>query len=691
MRAPSLIRKANFLTSRCGNHGAPLLPFLYHTTTILRPYATQARRDVNSSDAVFRRKPRSKKPRLPNAQFADSPQDIPYAGNEVGYAETPVRKFANPTSTRRIPSGKSISPKPNSADSPLDDPAHARDATNVDESSVRQFPGGKPALVNAAHAGGEVTSNQTPRKKSRNEKRLLLKSPSADSPLAGKDYVPFEGASDKKSTITPTERKAFEKIIAARNKSAKDDVKASAKPTTGRRKKSDDDDVRTSARPTAGRRQKLDDEDVQYSGAITSLDSLLDSALSESTPPPEVPVATPPFEPAASSGVSVATPLSELSGSSEGSVVPLRKIAKRTSTPRQPPGPTELARDQSNTMRAQRARERLQAIAPIVHAGQALEETKAVRRLMEGAESDIEVWRIFKERVLDVLKTLGTDGNAGAIEPEAGGGEAAMADVGNSQAASATSLPDSAVDETTAIAAQSTALTPPPPTIPTSPSRSLDTLATTLSFHTWHAQHVLALHFPSSSLALSVLPAIRGLGPQAAALALTSHQYNVHMQAHWTRYQDVPTMLALLREMEAEVMEFTRHTRNVVWTALQYIDSALAGEKGPVAKRVWAGEGRKNGWGELSGWLGRLNRVIFEEKKEKEVEQSKWDEDQGGEGEEERRRFTFVPAGGVSPGHRRAAARTRNAAAAGFQEAQDTLSESIPRRQIEAAGPEVDG
>lgn len=535
------------------------------------------------------------------------------------------------------------------------------------------------------HTANKVRGGTVSERKSRNKAPNSLQPKPAEAPLelkyAGSGHVPFEGASDERSTITPTERRAFESIMAARTKSKKGGAKASANANSKPRK------------------DLADAEDVQYDGATTSLDSLLDSALSEPTP------------------------------SSRASVPAKERKPRQTATVRQASGPTELARDLASPARARGDRERLRSIEPIAHIAAFDQDIINVKTLMTKAASDVEVWRIFEERVLDVLKALGMDENAAAVEKEyvethekdvtavdsastrpssAGhtnppGGEKAVADAASTEPPPTTSATQSVANETTALNVESTALSPAPAQnlmLSALPATSVDPLSKSLSYHAWHAQRILAAYYPASSLALSVLPAIRALGPRAATFVLNSRNYDAHLDAHWKKYQDVPAMLALLGNMDAEVVPFTRRTRNTVWMALTYIDGALDGSKGPVAQRVWSAHGRRKGWHELGRWVGRLDRVIAEERARDAEGEVTWEGAKGGAGEGEaeeeegNRKLRFVPAGTGSPGRRAQASALHFSFAEDAKEGDNTLQEEpfLSRNEVtEAVEHEVNG
>jgi hypothetical protein len=78
------------------------------------------------------------------------------------------------------------------------------------------------------------------------------------------------------------------------------------------------------------------------------------------------------------------------------------------------------------------------------------------------------------------------------------------------------------------------------------------------------AFRLLKAKFPTSPLALALLPQIRSLGPTSYVLGASTEFYNTLIELRWDVYSDLKGIDGLLVEMERSGVEFNIETRNIL-------------------------------------------------------------------------------------------------------------------------------
>ena len=396
-------------------------------------------------------------------------------------------------------------------------------------------------------------------------------------------HVPFEGLPEKEaldpkleaSTITPSEKKAFESLLAIRSNGSNsaaiageltDEEAAILEPF-------EEDDYETDA-------PKLGD----YETGAQTLDGILETALEKV----------------------------EKSRRAQSGEVSLEK--------------PKLTNDYIRSKTVQRNRRRLKMV-------EATEQNKKDFRVVKyqmkaRGNTDADVWYIFQEKVVDVLVRMMATGK----------GEKSMSDRSESDvdekkpgsAHDANSIPD-ASDATRPVAtangrqADSTAerddksmvLNPHRARSPVSSQSHPDPadLASLLSAYTLLAQVILSTRYAGSPFALSVVPRILSLGPFASAFVLDVSHYNKHLGDLWRQNQDLVAMLDMLKFMDDNVVTFNETTWRVTKDATNFADRAAAEFFGPSLKVLWTMDAKMHDVSKMKAW----SRKILQRRQEEEL------------------------------------------------------------------------
>lgn len=368
-------------------------------------------------------------------------------------------------------------------------------------------------------------------------------------------FIPFDGEDSKhpkpsaeleRSTITPTERKAFESLLGIESPG---------------RKRSD------LVRPVYGRSQSKRSSlpDAEYERRASKLDDILGAALGEVQDERE-------------------SKLPEA----------LHDIVGR-------------ARDSLRAESEERDQQRLQAATE----DRNLSIVERIifyetRELMHNAETDLELWHVFQERIVNVLREMQWEGNSGptatALQtlPVGTDSDAISASHQNAK----TNLEPDLGHEQDGTSAKTDF-----ETFTSNPA----SLARVLPMQIAHTRSMLSKTFPSSSFALAVLPAIRALGSAASTLALNERHYDAHLRLLWSQYQDLPGMLKILQTMEDEVIPFTDQTAGIISEVLEFASNASEGVYGEAVRTIWAMEARSAEVKNLRTWQQRVEESRKEE------------------------------------------------------------------------------
>lgn len=91
-----------------------------------------------------------------------------------------------------------------------------------------------------------------------------------------------------------------------------------------------------------------------------------------------------------------------------------------------------------------------------------------------------------------------------------------------------------------------------------------------------------------SPLTLSILPKIKSLGLISHVLGATTQLYNELLIIHWYRLDDFRGALNLLSEIEQSGLNFNRETLDIIDDITRMQGRILRGDRGPVLKALWS-------------------------------------------------------------------------------------------------------
>lgn len=121
------------------------------------------------------------------------------------------------------------------------------------------------------------------------------------------------------------------------------------------------------------------------------------------------------------------------------------------------------------------------------------------------------------------------------------------------------------------------------------------------------ALRLLRRKFPTSQFALSLLPAIKKLGPISYVLGASSSLYNELLLLTWTQYTDLDSMSDLLEEMRKQGVEVDIDTIKILHAVARDRSKALSDnselEADQVAKAWWRLRGVEESWNRLQQLL----------------------------------------------------------------------------------------
>ncbi|KAK3114224.1 hypothetical protein LTR53_007691, partial [Teratosphaeriaceae sp. CCFEE 6253] len=409
----------------------------------------------------------------------------------------------------------------------------------------------------------------------------------------GSDDVPFEGAGEAAisgreaadSTITPREKKVFEKLLGMpREVSAVGTAKPA--PTA-------DEGKTTSLVKADGKKGGLDGI---LETAVTSIQSRATQSRSQARSPAARPAPTfpPALRPLVEEAAAAATASSNrtLLSSSSSSV----ELTSADPTP-----------DKFSTQLATQ-----------------LADLTRLTDLLSAQATDVDCWMALKEEVLSRVAALELDdpatGSAFSSEFLSLGGAGSSSTALTTPTAPATAAPP------TALATQAA-----PPTAPerNRPSHAAYRKLVRLRRHFAHAgltdrevltanlpavlTHYLRLcarDFPASPLALNLLPALREMGPAAFALGVTTPLYNAHLALlHKCYPHEIGLVNEVLAEMDGHVYAFDEGTLGFVEGVLRRGSGVRYGHQGAGGGRELFRMGGVGKWMQgLGGWRGVMLR-----------------------------------------------------------------------------------
>ena len=136
-------------------------------------------------------------------------------------------------------------------------------------------------------------------------------------------------------------------------------------------------------------------------------------------------------------------------------------------------------------------------------------------------------------------------------------------------------------------------------------------------------------HFPSSTYALNILPAVRRLGPISYVLGASTALYNETLLLLWNQESDLHGMADLLDEMGKQGVESNEVTTKFLRGVKQVRTSELLGANGAWRSMWWRMASVEEGWQRVAAGLERCAREVSlmeeEERRMEEREMEEWD------------------------------------------------------------------
>lgn len=133
------------------------------------------------------------------------------------------------------------------------------------------------------------------------------------------------------------------------------------------------------------------------------------------------------------------------------------------------------------------------------------------------------------------------------------------------------------------------------------------------------ALRLLRRKFSTSQYALSLLPAIKKLGPVSYVLGASSSLYNELLLLNWTQYTDLDGMADLLEEMRKQGVEVDGDTIKILHAVARDRSKALSDnsalEADQVAKAWWRLRGVEESWNRLQQLLDECREEFLKRQK----------------------------------------------------------------------------
>ena len=408
------------------------------------------------------------------------------------------------------------------------------------------------------------------------------------------------------TTITPSEKKAFESLFELGKPSAAPE----ADSTTNSRRKG-----------------------LSKDGVDNMLETTVRKVLSKKGEAATYPYRTPPELPA-----------------------PLKKLRQAAMAPRVENTPSKIGKER---LEQTHVRSGLKHITSKKHIGDswserldrlAEQDVFDTKKTMLALTTDTKIWALLQSKVLNSVLSLELDGSLGAKSKRWKVSEALtkqddLEDTDsmpekNATHGEASQLPDTRLHpmgHSNAISSdgnanESTTTHSQPPTGSVE-DRTLQLLSRSAPQHLINAFTILTDRFPASPLPLNLIPLVKSLGPSTAALCLSTRLYNLHIQHHWDKYRDPLAICDILREMDDNVYEFDDFTGILTGNILHNVRAAGRGELGVAAQAIASMDRAVQGQGVLHRWTmtmreRRQNEVLkrVREREAMEMEQKEEDE-----------------------------------------------------------------
>jgi hypothetical protein len=270
-------------------------------------------------------------------------------------------------------------------------------------------------------------------------------------------------------------------------------------------------------------------------------------------------------------------------------------------------------------------------------------EYERVNMLLKGAQTDIELWEVLEREVFAPIRMLDLDGekekerkkrekktkNRAAAQVDGKSKSNIEADHSGSGSGHTEAGSEENKAHQEVIRAMSTPLSEIPPgprrsagnsepaekqssiksqSAKSTPSDSTPTpqiLFQNYPHHLVAAASLMYTQFPTSQLPLSLLPTIKSLGRSSYALGTTPALYNRLLRCAWTQQQSYSLIDDLLVEMDNSAIDFDAATAETLQLIVQEFDDARAGRLGNELKVVFGMQRFTAGIEKMREWRRR--------------------------------------------------------------------------------------
>ena len=249
-----------------------------------------------------------------------------------------------------------------------------------------------------------------------------------------------------------------------------------------------------------------------------------------------------------------------------------------------------------------------------------------VIRLLDAAESDVQIWTMLEQHVFSAIKKLIKEIEQQQTKEKKARKRAAKAAQKAKRHISKSPPPLKKQDKAGYLAKEE-------------PIPLLSILQRNYPIHLLHALRLLRRHHPTSPYCLTLLPFVTTLGPISYVLGATSRLYNELIYLKFAIYNDVHGVADLLQEMAKKGVEYDEVTLVVVRNVIRNRYRAMKGLQGSLMMKWWGLRGVEEGFRRVL-LMGRKVKEELLNKELKRVRNEKEEEQEDTEGPDVRARRT---------------------------------------------------
>lgn len=225
-----------------------------------------------------------------------------------------------------------------------------------------------------------------------------------------------------------------------------------------------------------------------------------------------------------------------------------------------------------------------------------------VEGLLKGAETDFQLWDVLEKEVFPMIKRIdeGAAPDKNQQKPKRGWRKK----TGKDEQIVVASVPADAEETDAEMPAKRDEVPALAIVGPNYPS------------HCLLALRLLYDQFPTSPLALCLLPAIKRLGPTSYVLGASTALYNEVLTIQWVLHRDLRAMANLLTEMQEQGVDFDERTESLLEQPGWEREAARSGVRGASLRALWEMEEMKGNFARLQAMRRIVNRRLRESEPE---------------------------------------------------------------------------